>query len=172
MYKTLNKAKHADVFPTWIPKAAAILQRLRLTPRSINGEIRPIVPNTREYNNMQTIGKNNADNSSAWPAKTNYVHLTYGYNAWSAYVQWVWKYPMKASFGYFSKKSGHATILTHQSEAKVYLQGNNNGMVNFAKSKKVIIPRSAFINKHGLALMGSHTDSKHFDKQKIEYEQF
>jgi hypothetical protein len=76
---------------------------------------------------------------------------------------------MKASLGYFSKKS---TILTDQSEAKVYLQRNSIGMVNFAKPKKVIIPRWAFINKHGRALMGSHTDSKHFDKQKIEYEHF
>jgi hypothetical protein len=60
---------------------------------------------------------------------------------------------MKAMIGYFSKKSGPAVILTHQSEAKVYLQGNNNGMANFAKSKKVIIPQWAFINKHGLAFM-------------------
>jgi hypothetical protein len=41
-----------------------------------------------------------------------------------------------------------------------------------ANAKKVIIPRWAVINKHGLALMGSHKDSKHFDKQKIEYEHF
>ena len=61
---------------------------------------------------------------------------------------------MKASLGHFSKKSGPTIILTHQSEAKVYLQGNNIGMVNFAKSKKVIIPRWAFINKHGLGLDG------------------
>jgi len=78
---------------------------------------------------------------------------------------------MKASLGYFSKKSGPEVILTHQSEANVYLQ-RNIGMKNYAKPKKVIIPRWAFINKHGLALMGSHKDSTHFDKQKIEYEHF
>jgi hypothetical protein len=37
-------------------------------------------------------------------------------------------------------------------------------MVNFAKSKKVIIPQWAFINKHKLALMGRHTDTEHYDK--------
>jgi hypothetical protein len=47
---------------------------------------------------------------------------------------------MEASLRYFSKKSGPAIILIRQSEAKVYLQANNIGMVNFAKSGKVIIP--------------------------------
>jgi hypothetical protein len=79
---------------------------------------------------------------------------------------------MIASLGYFSKKPGPAIILTHQSKAKIYLQGNNIGMVNFAKSEKVIIPQWTFTHKHGLALMGSHTDSKPFDKQKIKYEHF
>jgi hypothetical protein len=68
---------------------------------------------------------------------------------------------MKASLGYFSKKSGPAVILTHQSEANVYLQGNNIGMISFAKSKKVITPRWSYINKQGLALMGSHKNSTH-----------
>jgi len=40
-------------------------------------------------------------------------------------------------------------MLTHKSDAKIYLQGNI-GTENFAKSKKLIIPRWAFINKHGL----------------------
>jgi len=51
----------------------------------------------------------------------------------------MWKYHMKASLGYFNKKSRGAVVITHQLEANVYLQGNIV-MMNFAKSKKIIIP--------------------------------
>jgi hypothetical protein len=79
------------------------------------------------------------------------------------------KVPHVSIVGIFQLEIRAAIILTHQSEAKVDLQGNNIGMVN---SKKGIVPQWAFVNKYGLALMGSHTDSTHFAKQKIEYKHF